>query len=206
MIQNLNLKEHLDGIIKKASRKINALSRTAPYMNVAKRRLLMNFFASQFNYCPLVWMCHHRSVNSKINRLHKRCLRIVYSDSVSSFEDLLDKDRSVSEHLKNIKTLAIEMFKISNKLTVPLMDEIFVKRNNAYNLRKPSEFVRPKVHSVFHGKESISYLDPQIWDMIPVEMKNLTTISAFKREVKNWKLENCPCRLCKPYIQNVDFR
>ena len=174
-------------------------------MNVAKRRLLMNFFASQFNYCPLVWICHHRSVNSKINRLHERCLRIVYSDSVSSFEDLLDKDRSVSEHLKNIKTLAIEMFKISNKLTVPLMDEIFVKRNNAYNLCKPSEFVRPKVHSVFHGKESISYPDPQIWDMIPVEMKNLTTISAFKREVKNWKLENCPCRLCKPYIQNVDF-
>ena len=86
----LNFKEHLDGIIKKASRKINALSRIAPYMNIGKRRLLMNsFFASQFNYCPLVWMCHHRSVNNKINRLHERCLRIAYSDSVSSFEALL---------------------------------------------------------------------------------------------------------------------
>ena len=53
------------------------------------------------------------------------------------------------------------------------MNEIFVKRNNACNLRKPSEFVRPKVHSVFQDKESISYLDPQIWDMIPVKMKNL---------------------------------
>ena len=41
--------------------------------------------------------------------------------------------------------------------------------------------------------------------MIPVAMTNLKTISAFKREVKNWKLENCPCRLCKPYIQNVGF-
>ena len=51
----LNFKEHLDGIIKKASRKVNALSGIAPYMNIAKRRLLMNsFFASQFNYCPLV--------------------------------------------------------------------------------------------------------------------------------------------------------
>ena len=129
----------------------------------------------------------------------------LFSDSVSSFEDLLDKDRSVSVHVKNIKTLAIETFKVSNKLTVPLMNEIFVRRNNAYNVHKPSEFVRPKVHSIFHGKESISYLGPQIWDMIPVEMKNLTTISAFKREVKNWKLENSPCRLCKPYIENVGF-
>ena len=51
----LNFKEHLDGIIKKASRKIKALSRIAPYINIAKRKLLMNsFFASQFNYCPLV--------------------------------------------------------------------------------------------------------------------------------------------------------
>ena len=96
------------------------------------------------------------------------------------------------------------MFKVLNKLTVQLMNEIFVKRNNAYNLGKPSEFVSPNAHSVFHGKDSNSYLDPQIWDMIPVEMKNLT-ISAFKRKVKNSKLENCPCRLCKLYIQNVGF-
>ena len=51
----LNFKELLDGIIKIASRKINASSRIAPYMNIGKRRLLMNsFFTSQFNYCPLV--------------------------------------------------------------------------------------------------------------------------------------------------------
>ena len=47
--------------------------------------------ASQFNYCPLVWMCHHRSVNNERNRFHERCLRTVYSDSVSSFEELLHK-------------------------------------------------------------------------------------------------------------------
>ena len=164
-----------------------------------------SLFASQFNYCSLVWMCHRCSVNNIIISLHERFLRIVYSDSVSSYKDLLHKDRSVSVHAKNSKTLAIEMFQVSNKLTMPLMNEIYVKRNNAYNLGKSSEFVRPKVHSVFHGKESISYLGPQIWDMIPLEMKNLITISAFKREVKNWKLENCPCRLCKPYIQNVGF-
>ena len=120
------------------------------------------FFAAQFNYCPLVWTCHYRSVNNKINRLHERCRGTVYSDSETSFEDLLDKERSVSVHVKNIKILVIEMFKVSNKLTVPLMNEIFVKRNNAYNLRKPSAFVSPKVHSVFHGKESVSYLGPQI--------------------------------------------
>ena len=88
------------------------------------------------------------------------------------------------------------MFNVSNKLTIPLMNEVFVKRNNAYNLRKPSEFVRPKVHSVFHSKESISDMwCDSCWN------EKLKNNQCFKREVKNWKLENCPCRLCKPCIK-----
>ena len=42
------------------------------------------FFKSQFSYCPLVWMCDSRAYNGKINRLHERCLRIIYSDKQSS--------------------------------------------------------------------------------------------------------------------------
>ena len=45
-----NFKEHLEGIIKKASRKANVLSRITPYMNLTKRKLLINWlFTSQFN-------------------------------------------------------------------------------------------------------------------------------------------------------------
>ena len=53
------------------------------------------------------------------------------------------------------------------------MNEIFVKQNNAYNHQKTSEVVRPRVNSALHSIDSISYLGLQIWDMIPVEMKNL---------------------------------
>ena len=49
------------------------------------------FIESQFGYCPLIWMFHSRGVNSKINHLHERSLRIVYEDNISSFEDLLKK-------------------------------------------------------------------------------------------------------------------
>ena len=54
------------------------------------------FFNSQFNYCPLIWMCHSRIINKKIHRLRERCLRIIYCDKQSSFEELLEKDSSVS--------------------------------------------------------------------------------------------------------------
>ena len=89
-------KLNLDGIIKNVSRKVSTLSRIFIFMALTKRRFLMNsFFTSQFSYCPLIWMCHSRTVNSKINKTHERCLRIVYNDNKSSFKELLETDKSL---------------------------------------------------------------------------------------------------------------
>ena len=49
-----------------------------------------------------IWMCHSCANNSKTNRLHKRCLRIIYSDKHSSFETMLGKDGSVSVCNRNV--------------------------------------------------------------------------------------------------------
>ena len=76
------------------------------YMNLTKRKLLMSsIFTSQFNYCPLVWMYHNRTINNKVNRLHKRYLPIVYNDNKSSFQELLDKNKCATIHVKNARAL-----------------------------------------------------------------------------------------------------
>ena len=65
---------HVGNICQKANRKLNALARLTNFMELPKRRLLLNeFFKVQFDYCPVVWMFHSRSLNNKINRLHERC-------------------------------------------------------------------------------------------------------------------------------------
>ena len=76
---------------------------------------------------------------------------MLYSDSRSSFKDLLDKDERVSIHVKNLQTLALELFKVSKNLSEAIASEIFEKENNVYDMRNPFEFVLPKVHSIFHG-------------------------------------------------------
>ena len=110
-------------------------------MNISKGHILMNsFFNSQFNYCPLDWMFYNRSINNKINLLHERVLRIVYNDFKSSFKNLLEKDGTVSIHVKNLQNLATEMFKISKNFSVPLMSELFYQKVNHYDLRNTYEF------------------------------------------------------------------
>ena len=95
--------------------------------------------------------------------LHKSCLRIIYNDKQSAFAELLNKDNSVSIHIKNIQRLAIEMFRGYNGLSPPLRNNIFkLRAENSYNLRQVSEFSRPMVKSAYHGTESLSYLGPKI--------------------------------------------
>ena len=98
----------METICKKAHKKLRAPSRITNYLELPKRRILMNaFFEAQFNYCPIIWMFHRRCLNNKINRLHERCPRMIYNDKISNFEKLLNKDDSVSIHHNNIHALAI---------------------------------------------------------------------------------------------------
>ena len=83
-------------------------------MSLEKRRALMKaFIESQFNYCPLIWMLHSRTLNNKINRIHERALRTVHSDYNSSFYELLDKDGSFTIDQRNVQSLEIEIYKSS---------------------------------------------------------------------------------------------
>ena len=95
-------------------------------MDLSKRRMVMTaFFNSQFNYCPLIWMCHNRTENRNINMLHERCLRLIYNDKQSSLEMLFENDSSVSIHDRNIQCLVTEMYKVSNGLSPPVVRNIF---------------------------------------------------------------------------------
>ena len=98
------------------------------------------------------------------------------------------------------------MFKVSNGLSPVLMNDIFKRRGEqTYNLRKHSQFYRPKVNCVYNGTESVSFLGPIIWNLVPNELKDIENLAAFKKAIKKWSPEKCPCRLCKVYINNVGF-
>ena len=68
-------------------------------------------------------------INNKINHFREICLRAIYSNKISSFKELLERDGSVSIHNRKLQILATEMFKVCNNI---LINEIFNKRNSNY--------------------------------------------------------------------------
>ena len=108
--KNLDLNEHVSNLCKKGNQKLHALARISNYLSKDKLKIIMKtFIQSQFNYCPLTWMFHNRTLNNKINKLHERALRIVYKNDSLTFQELLDKDDSITIHQRNLQRLATEM-------------------------------------------------------------------------------------------------
>ena len=172
-------------------------------LSFSKLRLLMkSFVESQFSYCPLIWMFCSRTLNNRINKLQERTL---YRDDISSFEDLLEKDNSITAHERNIKLLEKEMCEVEIYILPNALGEFITKRDLRYNLRNHPTFTRDKANTTLYGTESMSILGPKIWDIIPSEIKNAETLDSFTVNIKNWKVENCPCRLCKTFIRGLGF-
>ena len=159
---------------------------------------------SPFNYYQLVWMCYNGTKNNRINRLHERCLPLIYNDKKSSLEQLLEIDSSVSVHDRNLRALATEMHKMYHGILPTIINEIFTLSSiiNQYNLRNWTYFDAPKVN---HGSESVRYLCSKSWKIIPAYTKELDTSDKCKIAIKKWKPESCPCRLCRVYLQNIGY-
>ena len=99
----LQFEDHVNFMCKKANQKLYALAWIAPFVKLKQgRNILKAFLESQFGYCSLEWMFHSRGLNNKINAIHERTLIITYKDKPLTFQELLEKDNSVSIHHKNV--------------------------------------------------------------------------------------------------------
>ena len=152
-------------------------------MELPKRRILTNaFFKAQFNYCPTVWRFHNRSLNNKINRLHERCLRIIYKNKHSNFEELLVDDNSVSIHHNNIHTLATEMYKVANSMSPEIMNEILKLRENIhYSLRQFHNFLLIQFTVCLMVVNQYRIWDPKCENKYPSKLKIFTSLLGLKK-------------------------
>ena len=164
--------------------------RISKYVAQDKLKLIMKtFIESQFNYCPLIWMCHSRELNRKINKLHERALIVVYKNNDLAFQELLERDESFTIHERNLQKLATEMYKVKHNLCPKPTQELFTP-----TIRGKNDWVLPKVTTVNNGLETIRYRGPKTWELVPEDTKISKTLSTFKEKIRNWKPLGCNCR------------
>ena len=199
----LSFEPHFNLVCKNVSQKLHALARVSKF--TSKKSYHKGIILSQLRYSLLVWMCYSRTLINKINSLYERALRHVYDDRQSTFEEMLNIDKSVTIHHRNLQVLARELYKVHHVLGPELINDIFKNRNVTYYFRNNSAFETRNKKSVYYGTESISFLGPKIWERLPINIKDSENLSIFKLNIKSRKPENCPCRLCTLYIADIGF-
>ena len=118
----LTFTKHIKTKMRNAAGQLNYLNTKEKFLNPeAKKVLIESFIMSNFNYCPLVWMF----CNSKLKRIQeniqKRALRFLLNDYESNYEQLLEKSNKSTIEIRNLQTLATEIFKTINNLNAPYM-------------------------------------------------------------------------------------
>ena len=123
-----------------------------------------------------------RGHNNKKNHLRVKALRIVYKDEESDFETLFEKENAVTIHVKKLQLLMTEIFKTSHSLNTTFMKEIFVSKNNHYDLRKEHLIKLPRPRTTNFGEKSISFLGGKLGHELSLEIKESVNLNQFK----NW--------------------
>ena len=77
------------------------------------------------------------------------------------------------------------------------MNSLFDFRANIHDIRNFQE--------IFTENRTAAYRETFLWANLQSEYKNVKSLEEFKSKIKTWKCDFCPCRLCKNYIQNLEF-
>ena len=90
------------------------------------------------------------------------------------------------------------------------LSEIFGYKNDTVdvssNTRLACKFynlVKPKTTN--YVLETLRHLAPKIWNILPVEITNVTSLQVLRLKIKTWIPINCPCRICATYIPSLGF-
>ena len=125
-----------------------------------KKVLLNSFFLSNFNYFRLVWhSCSSKSLK-KIEKIQEPTLEILYNDSTSGYNQLLNKSSKASMEVKRLRNLALEIFETLNNLNPEHMKENFYKATNLTH--RPFNIKVYQNNTTKYGNKSLRSLGPHI--------------------------------------------
>ena len=195
----LNFSEHVKTLCKSASNKVKALFRMRPYLNISSAKKLSEaYILSTFNYCPLIWMYGCKGNDTLINKVHTRALRAVYLDFNSNFKTLLEKDASVSIHVKNLRFLLRAVYSIIWRDCPSFLWDMYVITKSPYILRSGDRrIILPNVgRTQTYGLNSLVFRGSLLWNCLPSEIKSADSPKLFKIKLQSWSGENCTCKIC----------
>ena len=173
----LSFDDHISSICLRVSYQINGLRRIMKYMAIENRISIYNeFLAANFTYCNTVWhFCSNRGLYM-LEKVHKKAIRVVLNDYISSYRELLDKVSNPTLYVARIKAIAIEAYECYVNENPPYINAMFDSVEKPYNLRRGPLAEQPKVNTTYSGLHTFTYQAAKIWNPLPSHLKGASSL------------------------------
>ena len=187
----LEFTDHVDTLVRKTSRQVTALCRFGKNLSVERKLCLVKMFVlCNFTYGSISWHFCGTQNSNKLERILKRALRFVFRDYTSSYPELLDRAGVTTLAEGRLRTFMCELFKSRNGKAPSFLWDNLKEKVNVYDMRITHRLTLPKKKTTKHGLNSFSYLGPKLWNSIPENIKQSTTVTVFKQMIKNVNLSD----------------
>ena len=132
----------------------------------------------------------------KLEKLQKRALRIIFNDYESNYDTLLQRSGRPLLYVSRLRAVALETYKTINKQNLQSLQDLFVPKENHYDLRNGSQMIQPKVRKEKYGLNSFRYQGSKLWNSLSPDMKLAASASIFKNLLLKWYGQTCSCGFC----------
>ena len=194
--KDLDFTHHISEMCKKVSRKVNALSRLTPTLNMQSKLTLYNcFILSQFGYCSIIWHFCKLADVKKMEKLQYRALKIVSQNFNATYKELLDIYEMPLLYVRRIRSILIETYRILNKIGPKYLHNLLSLKDSVYNLRTYKPVQLKPCKSNKYGLKSFSYEAGNLWNFLPTDIKCANDLKRFKDLLCQWK-PDCTCNVC----------
>ena len=192
----LSWNKQVDNICKKLSRANGIISKLRHFAPLdVLTSVYYSIFYSYFLYGLLVWNFTSADNINKIQKLQKKCVRIItFADFHSHSNPIFEK----LELLKITDLIICEKLKFCYKFKSSLLPNVLLnlfQENHQYHLydtRNKYAYHIPRVNTTRFGIKSLKYDVPSIWNnyMNYLDILNCDSLNKFKRLLKSHFIES----------------
>ena len=96
-------------------------------------------------------------------KVHEKSLRFITNDENSSFEILLQNNKDITVHQRNLQILTTEVYKTVKGEAPAIMKNVSIFREKIHNIRNFQIIADENKNTAIDGLETICYRTPYLW-------------------------------------------
>ena len=189
--EKLTWSVHVNDICCKISRSIGAMNRLKCIIpNQVLLTLYYTMILPYIMYCCIIWGHSANYLVERVLKLQKRAIRIISNSKPFSHTAELFKKLKILKVSQIVELQeAIFMYLYFKKILPKNVNEIFKLNNSVhtYNTRAKNKIRLPLLKYEF-SRKTIKFTGTKCWNKIPENIKEMPTLSSFKRNFKIYLL------------------